>query len=389
MNIVVFSKEFPPEIGGLETYSRMTAEFLARRGHAVTAFARAMPGDRAFDETCGFEVVRYPEASGISTLYRRRLGRRLRGLVGERRADVVFLPFWSRFSSVVTQLHLRHGTVYVPAIHGEEVIFPAWEPSRKQRRVVEGLKRSQRTIASCHETERRLLALGVLPERIRVIHPGVDPKQFPHDPELVSRLRERHGLAGKRVLLTAAHLRAKKGQDYVIRALAGLGEELSDLHYVLVGGGGSGESLQALAHELGLGERVALAGEVSAEELAAYYHLCDAFIMTTRAVDDRQKTEGFGQVYVEAAACGKPSIGADVGGVPDAVLDGETGLLVDSSDPESIAAGIRTLFTDDALRQRLGRCAGRRAHGELRWDRVIAKVETVLQEAVEEARCRS
>ena len=100
----------------------------------------------------------------------------------------------------------------------------------------------------------------------------------------------------------------------------------------------------------------------------------------------RLKTEGFGQVYVEAAACGKPSIGANVGGVPDAVLDGQTGLLVDSADPAAIAAGIRTLFTEPGLRERLGRAARERAHGELRWDRVIAQVETVLHEAVDEAR---
>lgn len=388
MNVIVFSKEFPPEIGGLETYSLKTAEFLARAGHDVTAYVREMPGDTAYDEGCAFEVVRYPEPSGLSTLYRRRLRRGLGQLAADRKADLVFLPFWSRFSSVVTQLHDRDGTVYVPAIHGEEVVFPSWEPARKRRRVVDGLKRAGRVIASCHDTERRMQELGVPPERIAVIHPGVAPDEFPHDPELVARLRARFGLDGKRVLLTAAHLRAKKGQDYVIRALSGLRAELPDLHYVIVGGGGSGaaEGLARMAAELGVGDRVHVAGEVSGEELSAWYHLCDAFIMATRAVGERLKTEGFGQVYVEAAACGKPSIGGDVGGVPDAVLDGKTGLLVDSSDVDSIAAGIRTLFGDDALRERLGRAAHERAHGELRWDRVIAQIETVLREAVDEAR---
>ena len=165
-----------------------------------------------------------------------------------------------------------------------------------------------------------------------------------------------------------ARLEWHKGIDTVIKALPAVRAAHPGTRYAVAGVGERGPHLERLARELGLGDAVRFLGAVSDDDLPAVYNAADLYVGASRRHD--LLAEGFGISLVEASACGLAVVGGRSGGVPDAVREGETGILVDPDDPQAVAAGINSLLADSDRRRRLG-AAGRRAVEEFyNWDRV-------------------
>jgi glycosyltransferase involved in cell wall biosynthesis len=161
----------------------------------------------------------------------------------------------------------------------------------------------------------------------------------------------------RRVVLTVARMAAVeryKGHEIVLRALPSVVAKIPNLTYVVVGGGDDRDRLEALTDELGLREHVVFAGVVSDPEVAALYQRSEVFVLPARTVlDDRNpKGEGFGIVFLEAMAFGKPVVGPNYGAPAELIRHGENGLLVDPEDPASVAEALLDLFTHtDAARE--------------------------------------
>jgi phosphatidylinositol alpha-1,6-mannosyltransferase len=166
-----------------------------------------------------------------------------------------------------------------------------------------------------------------------------------------------------------------KGVDNGIRAFALLSPDYPDLGYAVAGVGEIQPSLVALARSLGVGERVRFLGSVPDDCLPQLLNTATIYLGPSREMHD--KVEGFGIALVEASACGVPVVGGASGGIPDAVRDGETGLLTDPESPPAIAATLRRLLDDEVLRARLG--AGGRAAVEshYNWERVTADMRGI------------
>jgi glycosyltransferase involved in cell wall biosynthesis/peptidoglycan/xylan/chitin deacetylase (PgdA/CDA1 family) len=193
--------------------------------------------------------------------------------------------------------------------------------------------------------------MRVRPESIVLIQNGVDTTRFSPgepDPDIIAR----HGLAGKKVVLTVGRLVSRKGIDMTVRAMAKLMRERDDVRYLIVGDGEMRGELEQLIAAEGLGHSITLVGKVSDDELLAYLRVCDLFVMPNRTMPDGD-TEGFGLVFREANACRKPVIGGRAGGVVEAVIDNQSGLLVDGNNPGEIAAAIERILSDDVLAERL------------------------------------
>jgi len=198
--------------------------------------------------------------------------------------------------------------------------------------------------------------LGTTPSHFR---PGVD----------TSAVRTKYGLHGGPWLLTVARLERHKGIDTVMRALAAVRAAHPTARYAVVGTGERLPLFEQLQRELGLGDAVRFLGPVHDDELPALYNAADLYVGASRRVEGL--AEGFGISLVEASACGLAVVGGRSGGVPDAVGDGETGILVDPDDPAAVAAGINGLLADPERRKRLG-AAGRKAvESYYNWDRVV------------------
>lgn len=269
----------------------------------------------------------------------------------------------------VARLLRRPLVVYA---HGEEIT--TWRRSPRRFRAMRFVyRRADRVVANSAFTRNELLGLGVRAERVAIIHPGVDLARF-HPGYEIADLRASIGLGrAERLLLSVGRLSRRKGFDSVIRSLPGLVAVGIDAHLAVIGIGEDRDYLAGLARECGVADRVHLLGHVAPEDLPRWYCAADLFAMPNREIDG--DTEGFGMVFVEAAACGVPALAGTAGGTGDAVQDGMTGMRVDGSNPEAVAAALRALLSDSVTRERLARHALERAHASFGWPAVAAITE--------------
>lgn len=196
------------------------------------------------------------------------------------------------------------------------------------------LRRADRLVAISRHTRRELAAVAPAASSRSVVLPCAVGDRF--GPGGGGAVRRRLGLDRAPMLLTVARYDAGesyKGYDLVLRALPAVLARCPQTRYVLVGQGDDLPRVRALARDLGVGDAVIFAGAVSDYELPAWYAACDLFVMPSRG-------EGFGLVYVEALACGKPVIAGDRDGARDALLDGRLGRMVDPDDPERLAEAV-------------------------------------------------
>ena len=275
-------------------------------------------------------------------------------------------------------LQLRYGVPYGVIAYGTELLlldakidrsaFKRWSARQLLGHAAVVVAISEWTASLARKVLQRLgcdalargvqvVPLGTTPSHFR---PGVDPRA----------VRTRYGLDGSRWLLTVARLEWHKGIDTVIKALPAVRAAHPGTRYAIAGVGDRGPHLEQLARDLGLGDAVRFLGAVPDADLPGLYNTADLYVGASRYHD--LLAEGFGISLVEASACGLAVVGGRSGGVPDAVREGETGILVDPDDPAAVAAGINRLLADAPLRQRLG-AAGRRAVETFyNWDRVVA-----------------
>jgi phosphatidylinositol alpha-1,6-mannosyltransferase len=235
-------------------------------------------------------------------------------------------------------------------VHGEEITTLG--SGYAERLKFKWLRAADAVVAVSNFTARSLISRAGLPlSKLHVIRNGVDVDVFrlmPKRPDLIQRYR----LEGMRVLLSVGRLVERKGIDQTLRALPAILTRHSNLCYLVVGDGPYRLVLERIAEEAGISEHVVFIGEVSSEDLVAHYALCDIFVQPNRDLADGD-TEGFGLVFLEANACGKPVVAGNAGGAPDAVTDGENGLLVDGKDVNAIEHAIGSLLTDPHLYRRL------------------------------------
>jgi phosphatidylinositol alpha-1,6-mannosyltransferase len=206
--------------------------------------------------------------------------------------------------------------------------------------------------------------------RIQVIHNGTDPARF--YPTDASVLRHDLGLSDRKVLLTISRLVPRKGIDTVLRSLPQIAQSVPNVYYLIGGDGPDRARLEALVEQLGVAHRVRFLGKIPYDDLVRYYNMADVFVMPSR--ENMPFVEGFGIVFLEANACGKPVVGARSGGIPDAVLNGKTGLLVEPDDEVELAQALIRLLTDEYLAAQLGQQGQQRVVQEANWDRVAERL---------------
>jgi len=212
------------------------------------------------------------------------------------------------------------------------------------------------------------LGIGDARSRLRTVPLGTDPALFrPGLP--TEEVRSRYQLPpGGRWLVTVARLTPHKGVDTALRALAALGPGFEDVRYLAVGSGHQAPKLRQLAQDLGVADRFHLLSGVPDADLPALYNLGTLYLGLSRRMG--QQVEGFGISLTEASASGLPVLGGRSGGVPDAVREGETGLLVEPEDIGAVAAAVRQLLGNQELARRLGDGGRAAAETYFNWRRV-------------------
>ncbi len=365
MRHLLLTNDFPPKIGGIQSYLWE----LWRRLPAEETFVSTTPyrGAAAFDAEQSFAVTRSSEPVLLPNPV---LLRRVNRLLDELAIDLVVVDPAFPLGLMAPWLSRPYGVV----LHGAEVTVPGRLPGSRQA-LARVLRGAEVVISAgnypAEEAER--CAGGSLP--LVVVPPGVDTSRFqPLDAARRSAVRQRFGLDDDDfVVVSVSRLVPRKGMDVLIRAAAQLRWRYPALR-VLIGGRGRDEN--RLRREiLGRGAPVELVGFVGDDELPELYGCADAFAMLCRSRWLGLEQEGFGIVFTEAAACGVAALSGRSGGAHEAVEHGVTGLVVDRpATTEHVAVGLRELMTDDARRTEMGLRARARAVEAFDYDRLAERL---------------
>ena len=218
------------------------------------------------------------------------------------------------------------------------------------------LKGAKWIAANSHHTKSLVEMWGIPNGRIKIVHPPIDEEAIRESTNLEPAL----GMKDQLNLVTICRLVRGKGIDIVIRALKILTRKGIPYRYLVAGEGSERRFLERLVDELGLVNRVHFIGHITDDEKWRLLRNADVFVMPSR-VDPKIQHEGFGIAFIEAAAFGLPGVGSREGGIPDAVLDGETGILVPQESPENLAEVLTFLYQNPERRREMGKAAKERA----------------------------
>ena len=379
MRLLLISKDFPPDIGGVERYCwELACRFVAECG-AFCLVAPRRPGSRDVDARAPFPVHRVTctraTFAWMTALHLPVLWRRY-GF------DTVLGAQWQAALPALAARRFVRGLRVFVAVHGREVLTQPYAKvpgGDRMWRVARA--RAIREADGIFPVSRYALALvdaqGIPYRRAAVVPNGCDPERFrPMDGAAV---RNRLGLGERPVLLTLARLVRRKGVDTVLRALPAVRAAVPDVMYLVGGAGPDEERLRALADELRVSPCVRFLGHVPDAELMPTYGAADVFVLAAR--EQRPDVEGFGLVILEANACGKVVVGTSSGGVPEAVVPGETGLLVPPDDSPALARALVDLLLDPARARAMGKAGRERVLREATWDHVARTILNEMQAA--------
>ncbi len=355
MKHLLVTNDFPPKIGGIQSLLWEWWRRLPPESFAV--LTSPYPGADRFDAEQPFRVERVREPV---LLPHPLMVRRVDEMARRVGAELVVLDPAVPLGLIGPSLALPYDVV----LHGAEVSVPGRLPGSKQA-LAHVLRNARHVIAAGAYPAAEADRAAGRPLPTTVVPPGVDTARFrPLDGDARRTARRRLGLPiDATIVLSVSRLVPRKGFDTAIKAVAALHEARPELVLVISGGGRDAARLQRLAAETGAPVR--FLGRVDNDDLPDLYACADVFTMLCRNRWGGLEQEGFGIVFVEAAACGVAQVAGDSGGAAEAVADGETGLVVRRPDDVAEAAtAIAVLLDDEALRARMGVASRRRAERE-------------------------
>ena len=377
MRVMQMTQRFPPAIGGVEEHVYHLALGLSRGGHQVevltTDLLRSTPFARmeSNSESYPFPVIRsrvwklFEAPHGLGIIAPSMVRQTVKS-----RADIVHAHAYGYFPTFAATLgSALDGCALVITPHSDAG-RPSWSKSLFDRVVPPlTLKKASRVIAVTRHEAAHLAVLGVDADKVDVIPNGVDVEEFAQMP------RVRGGGDSIVGLFVGRIDPDQKGLHTLLRAVALLSTSFG-LQIRLVGEDWGGtEPLRSLAHRLGVSDRVAFVGKLSRAELLQEYAQAQFFVLPSIF-------EPFGIVLLEAMAAGLPVIASRVGGIPEIVEDGRTGLLVEPGNPGALAEALRHLCRDEVLRTSMGRSARERVT-RYDWELIVPRILSVYAEALE------
>lgn len=334
MRILLATYEYPPDLGGVAGYL----------GGLFGAMAEA-------------RVIRFR----LPSLPLGWLWHLPRLFLASRKADVVVVSHVLPMGAAA----MLCGKPYVVIVHGLDLRSAAAHP-RKKALATRVLKDAKLVVANSQATASELSAFGIRPAEALVLTPAVDPA--PGEAVPIAH--------GGKVILAVGRLVPRKGFDRLIRLLPELRKACGDISLTIAGAGPEEGRLRADAIRAGVGAHVRFEIAPSRDKLAELYRGADVFALPVRRSD--RDVEGFGIVFLEAALHGLPSVSSRVGGVPEAVQDGATGLLVDPDSEGELFEALKRLLNDAALAARLGRAGRDRVLKDFRWEDRAETLKTRL-----------
>lgn len=378
MKSLLITYDFPPIVSGIGTFFFNVWSRLPKDRNVV--LAPRVAGWEGCDRGGAIDVRRYPDITRSRLIRDMVLFPRIRRIMKKEGVSLLICGVPASIGFLGLVMKKLYGTKYGVFYYGGELV------KYSRRKTILSLIKSvllnaDFIITNSEFTMSEAASYGVDKKKIHKITPAVDQKIFTCSGS-GNEVREKFGLKDKKVILTVSRLIRRKGIEKVIMAMPRVLEEVPNAAYLIVGEGEYGHDLRSLAIDKDLSDNVIFAGRVTDEELPGYYSACDLFAMPNMATKGSETLEGFGISFIEASACGKPVIGGITGGVREAVVDGETGLLVDPLDTDALAAAIIKLLKDDRSAKEMGERGRRRVEMEFGWENRAKRMGEIIDAAM-------
>jgi phosphatidyl-myo-inositol dimannoside synthase len=369
---LLVTNDFPPRVGGIQrTLEALAREFPSDR---IGVLCPSTPDEGAYDAAAPFRVFRQPEGFLWPS---RDVASRVGHAARELGAEAILFGATYPLGLLGPRLG-REGVPYVAAAHGFEYwlsIAPGTHALMRR-----ATSRAARVAVMCSAFIARTVRTAV-PSHVpvSVLYPGADVERF--RPELdTADIRASFGIGDRPLVVCVSRLVPRKGQDVLIRAMATIRRRVPDASLLIVGGGPYASALRTMAADAPAGS-VCFAGEVSEQDLPRYYAVADVFAMPCRTRAGGLEVEGWGNVFIEAAACGRPVVVGDSGGAREALVDGETGLLVDGRSVAEVGAAVGTLLAQPELAAKMGDAGRDRVLRSHTWPAIAERLAGWLREA--------
>ena len=340
------TNDFGPRAGGIETFVHGLIERLPKG--SVIVYTSAQANAQTFDSEWllkyGVEVIRDRSKILLPTP---RVIKACQKLISNRKLSKVAFGAAAPLGIMARAMRSAGAKKIVALTHGHEVWWAKVPPFSFAIRY---MSKNIDVITYLGDYTRGEISKALSEadaSKLVQIAPGIDVDHFV--PTDSSNLRAELGLTDKSVIISVGRLVHRKGQDKLISALPEIKTSVPNVHLVLVGVGPHQDYLEKLALKLNVSDCVTFIGRINYAELPKYICLGDIFAMPSRSRFFGLEVEGLGIVYLEASACGLPVVGGKSGGAPDAVLVGETGVVVDGTNSSEIADACIELLNNPEL----------------------------------------
>lgn len=370
------TNDLPPRVGGIQYYVDQLCRGLIDAGDEVVLLGSTHRGAIEHDRGVPYEVIREPTSVLLPTPG---LARRAVRLVEHLDADVVVFGAAFPLAVLAGAIRRRTGVPSVAFTHGLEVSAVRMPGGSAMLRAIGGRVDA---ITYVSRWTRRILepAFGRHPSH-HMLAPAVDPAEF-HAGVDGSALRERWELGDAPVVVCVSRLVERKGQDVLVDSLSCWRHQVAGTRLLIVGDGPHRTSLQRRAADRGVAEWVTFTGQVPDDELAAHYAAGDVFAMPCRERHGGREVEAFGIVFIQSQAVGVPVVAGNIGGVPDAVRDGETGVLVDGTDQRAVQRAVGDLLADPPRRAAMGAAGAKWCARHFGWPGRTSELREILDGVV-------
>lgn len=380
MNHLFVTQDYAPDLGGMARRHVELCRRFADGAEEVTTMSVSTVASREardFDPNEPYRIFRQPFPFDRANRFLNQV-RWARWLQSPRapRYDVIHCGNIRPVGYAVRWTHRKLGVPYFIYVNGGDLLRERQKSERSalKRRTARSILGQAAGIVGTSKWVAQLASdvmreVGVVtPPPVAALDLGTDPVRFNPSRD-TGALRRRWGVGDAPLMMTVARLVPHKGQDMGIQALSMLSRDFPDLRYILVGEGHDEQRLRALADAMGVAGRVGFVGPMRDDELPEAYATSTVYLGASR-VDKDINVEGFGISFLEAAACGVPSVAGDSGGVRSAVRDGETGIVVPPTDADAVTGAIQSLLLNPERRAQMGRAARHAVETHYNWDRV-------------------
>ncbi len=373
MKTLHLTLEYPPQVGGIASYvSNFAAHTLPEE---TVVYAPETKGDAAIDAATPWKVIRRKPYWLLWPHWLRML-LQVYALVKQEKIATIYVHQVLPGGHVARIIKKLLKVPYIVFLHGTDLDRALALPS-KRKHFIKIITEAHSVVVNSSFLAEKFNKAVFLPTPVRVLNPAPADYFFETiDPEKIKRLKSQLALQGKKVLLSVGRMVPGKGYTTLTRLLPRLLEKFPDLVWICIGDGPEKPKVIDMATKTNVQQVIRFLGSVEQKELPLFYQAADLFVLLTGT--DSTAEEGWGTVFLEAAASGLAVVAGNVGGTPEAVIDKSTGVLVPTNNDEAILGGITELLLDSERAKTLGHAAKTRAQNEFTWQKQLLKFSKFL-----------